>query len=159
MLMTGCRFPGCTATRFVEVHHVQHWADGGPTDTDTMICLCPFHHDQHHRGQFSITGNPGVNQLDLTGLPDAGRLNPPGPPDPHTPSDALTFLDPKGHRIGYRPPPALTIAASTDLDRSDTPPYQGACGYPIDSPWFAFDPPPFAPATASEPPSLRLVDP
>ncbi|MDZ7768659.1 MAG: hypothetical protein U5K38_06110 [Woeseiaceae bacterium] len=24
----GCRFPGCTNTRFVDGHHVKHWADG-----------------------------------------------------------------------------------------------------------------------------------
>ncbi len=126
----GCRFPGCTATRFVEVHHIQHWADGGTTDTNTMICLCPFHHDQHHRGQYSITGIPEPAQVDRTGHPD-----------PHTTPEELTFLDPKGHRIGYRPPPASTTATSTNLDPPDTPTYQGACGYPIDSPWFAFDPP------------------
>jgi hypothetical protein len=27
----GCRFPGCTHTRFVDGHHVRHWADGGET--------------------------------------------------------------------------------------------------------------------------------
>ena len=27
----GCRFPGCTNTRFVDGHHIQHWADGGET--------------------------------------------------------------------------------------------------------------------------------
>jgi hypothetical protein len=29
----GCRFPGCTARAYLEVHHVLHWRDGGPTDT------------------------------------------------------------------------------------------------------------------------------
>ena len=27
----GCRFPGCTCSRFVDAHHIQHWADGGET--------------------------------------------------------------------------------------------------------------------------------
>lgn len=26
----GCRFPGCVNTRYVDAHHVIHWADGGP---------------------------------------------------------------------------------------------------------------------------------
>jgi hypothetical protein len=26
---SGCRFPGCTFHRFVDAHHVNHWADGG----------------------------------------------------------------------------------------------------------------------------------
>jgi hypothetical protein len=27
----GCRFPGCTFTRYVDGHHVKHWAHGGET--------------------------------------------------------------------------------------------------------------------------------
>lgn len=27
----GCRFPGCSCSRFVDAHHIQHWADGGET--------------------------------------------------------------------------------------------------------------------------------
>ena len=27
----GCRFPGCTQTRYVDGHHIKHWADGGET--------------------------------------------------------------------------------------------------------------------------------
>jgi len=29
----GCRVPGRTSTRFVEIHHIVHWIDGGPTGT------------------------------------------------------------------------------------------------------------------------------
>ena len=46
----GCRFPGCVARAHLEVHHVVHWADGGRTDLDNLAGLCPFHHDEHHRG-------------------------------------------------------------------------------------------------------------
>jgi hypothetical protein len=53
----GCRFPGCVARSRLEVHHVVHWADGGGTDLDNLVGLCPFHHDEHHRGEFSITGD------------------------------------------------------------------------------------------------------
>jgi hypothetical protein len=51
-------FPGCRATGFVEVHHLDHWADGGATVLDRLVGLCPFHHDAHHRGEFTITGDP-----------------------------------------------------------------------------------------------------
>jgi len=27
----GCRFPGCSHRRFVDAHHIRHWADGGGT--------------------------------------------------------------------------------------------------------------------------------
>jgi len=32
---SGCRFPGCTFHRFVDAHHVKHWADGGETSCPT----------------------------------------------------------------------------------------------------------------------------
>jgi len=56
----GCRFPGCPtrASDYLEVHHLTHWRDGGATDLDNLACLCTFHHDAHHRGEFTITGNP-----------------------------------------------------------------------------------------------------
>ncbi len=28
----GCRFPGCSYTEFTNVHHIQHWVDGGPDE-------------------------------------------------------------------------------------------------------------------------------
>ena len=27
----GCLFPGCTTTRWVDAHHIEHWCDGGET--------------------------------------------------------------------------------------------------------------------------------
>ncbi len=56
----GCRFPGCVARAHLEVHHVVHWADGGGTDLDNLVAVCPFHHDAHHRGEFRITGDANV---------------------------------------------------------------------------------------------------
>ncbi len=53
----GCRFPGCVARSHLEVHHVVHWAEGGRTDLANLAGLCPFHHDAHHRGEFSIGGD------------------------------------------------------------------------------------------------------
>lgn len=56
----GCRYPGCTASSFLENHHIQHWRDGGSTDMDTLVSLCPRHHRDHHAGHFSITGDPST---------------------------------------------------------------------------------------------------
>ena len=56
----GCRFPGCVARAHLEVHHVVHWVDGGRTDLANLVAVCPFHHDAHHRGEFSITGDANV---------------------------------------------------------------------------------------------------
>jgi hypothetical protein len=36
----GCQFPGCCETRYVEGHHIKHWADGGDTKLDNLVTLC-----------------------------------------------------------------------------------------------------------------------
>jgi len=48
----GCRFPGCTNTRFVDGHHIKHWADGGETSLDNLVTLCRHHHHLVHEGGF-----------------------------------------------------------------------------------------------------------
>ena len=50
----GCRFPGCTNTKFVDGHHIVHWADGGPTCLDNLVSLCRFHHRLVHEGGYYI---------------------------------------------------------------------------------------------------------
>ncbi|ORB42830.1 hypothetical protein BST41_09240, partial [Mycolicibacterium porcinum] len=51
-----CVVPGCGATRGLHAHHIVHWEDGGPTDLDNLVLVCPFHHRAHHRGEITITG-------------------------------------------------------------------------------------------------------
>ena len=48
----GCRFPGCTNNRFVDGHHIKHWADGGETSLDNLVLLCRHHHHLVHEGGF-----------------------------------------------------------------------------------------------------------
>jgi hypothetical protein len=55
----GCRFPGCTATRFVEGHHVQHWANGGETKLSNLVSVCGFHHRLVHEGGFGLEAIAG----------------------------------------------------------------------------------------------------
>ncbi|MEJ7722219.1 MAG: DUF222 domain-containing protein [Ilumatobacteraceae bacterium] len=74
----GCRVPGCTQTRWVQVHHVVHRSEHGDTDTWNLICLCPTHHRMHHRNQLGITGNADL---------------PPGTPG------AVVFTDARGRCI------------------------------------------------------------
>jgi hypothetical protein len=50
----GCRFPGCTHTRYVDGHHVRHWAQGGETKLGNLVTLCRFHHRQVHEGQVVV---------------------------------------------------------------------------------------------------------
>ncbi len=50
----GCTFPGCTHRRFVDAHHIRHWADGGETSLANTILLCGGHHRLVHEGGYAI---------------------------------------------------------------------------------------------------------
>ena len=50
----SCRFPGCRNRRFVDIHHVEHWADGGETAIEKLMLLCSKHHALVHEGRFRI---------------------------------------------------------------------------------------------------------
>jgi hypothetical protein len=52
-----CRFPGCAHATFTQVHHIVHWADGGPTDLINLATLCDFHHHTVHEGRWRMEGN------------------------------------------------------------------------------------------------------
>ncbi|MCA9678219.1 MAG: HNH endonuclease [Myxococcales bacterium] len=49
-----CRVPGCRASRWVEVHHVQPRAQGGRHTLANLISLCGGHHDAVHVGRLRI---------------------------------------------------------------------------------------------------------
>jgi hypothetical protein len=50
----GCVFPGCTHTKYVDGHHVKHWANGGETRLGNLVSLCRFHHRLVHEGGVTI---------------------------------------------------------------------------------------------------------
>lgn len=54
----GCRFPGCGRTYWTQIHHMIHWAHGGPTDLDNLITLCGHHHRMLHEDGWTVTGDP-----------------------------------------------------------------------------------------------------
>jgi hypothetical protein len=54
----GCRFPGCTHQRYVDAHHIEHWADGGETKLSNLVTLCRLHHRLVHEGQIRIETPP-----------------------------------------------------------------------------------------------------
>jgi hypothetical protein len=85
----GCRFPGCSRTRWLHGHHIIHWADGGPTDLTNIALACSRHHRALHEGQWRLHGDAnGV--LCFTG--PSGRT--------HATRPAITApqLRPKRHR-------------------------------------------------------------
>jgi hypothetical protein len=57
-----CQYPGCTATRELQAHHILAYEHGGRTELDNLIQLCPRHHklihDHHMR-----TGGTGEHPV------------------------------------------------------------------------------------------------
>ena len=43
-----CQYPGCAHDRYVEGHHMVHWAHGGATRLDNLVLLCGHHHRKVH---------------------------------------------------------------------------------------------------------------
>lgn len=76
----GCRFPGCEKRRFVDAHHVEHWARGGETKIDNLLLLCRRHHRLVHEGGYGLERLPGGRvrfRLPCgTMIPDAPRPPP-----------------------------------------------------------------------------------
>ena len=80
----GCRFPGCTQHRYVDAHHIHHWADGGETSLRNLVLLCRYHHRLLHEGGFALE------------LRDDGKLlffRPDGVPVPEVPPPVLASRD------------------------------------------------------------------
>ena len=106
----GCRIYGCGARHHLHIHHLVHWAAGGATNPDNLLCLCPAHHRLVHLGRLFITGDP-------------------------TRPDGLVFTDDHGRRLTparARPPNATPAAAVRRLGLP-APLYQNPVGEPLDT--------------------------
>ena len=38
----GCRFPGCANSRYIDAHHIEHWANGGETKPSNLRLALPL---------------------------------------------------------------------------------------------------------------------
>ena len=57
----GCVIPGCTTPGdLCEIHHVTAWADGGATDIDNLVLVCPRHHIDVTAGTWQLQMINGV---------------------------------------------------------------------------------------------------
>jgi hypothetical protein len=110
-----CVVPGCGATRGLHAHHIVHWEDGGPTELDNLVLVCPYHHRAHHRGVITITGTA----QDLAVTDQEGRPLPPGSlarPPTTPPPKVKPCSGPTGERADWwwyqpfqpQPPPPST---------------------------------------------------
>jgi hypothetical protein len=120
----GCSFPGCHRTRWLDAHHVVHWAHGGSTDLNNLVHLCRHHHRLVHEGGWTIRllddGRCEVRSPDGRPLVDApAGVTPRGAgsypatgPDPATGSDPTAGRDP-GDPMALWP---LSLGERYDLD-------------------------------------------
>ncbi len=77
----GCRFPGCHNTRYVDAHHIRHWASGGETSAKNLLMLCRRHHRLVHEGGYEIQAPEGAVGNVVFKRPDGMVLEPsPAPP-------------------------------------------------------------------------------
>jgi hypothetical protein len=84
----GCRFPGC-GVRHAQGHHLQHWANGGPTRLDNLALLCRLHHGAVHEEGYQVERDTdGTLHFRTPG----GRPIPEVPAPPAVPSDPMWAL-------------------------------------------------------------------
>ena len=93
----GCVHPLCGRTRWLHIHHLQFWGEGGLTVPFNLVCFCHEHHRELHEGLFSIEGDPEAGTLrfyDARGRP----IEPPdpGPPEPLRLVEPTPFDQPYG---------------------------------------------------------------
>ena len=80
-----CVVPGCGATRGLHAHHLRHWENGGLTELDNLVLVCPYHHRLHHAGGITLTGPAHqlvVTDADGQHLTNASLARPPTQPPP-----------------------------------------------------------------------------
>ena len=99
----GCTHPLCHQTRWLHIHHIEHWEHGGETTPVNLTCLCQRHHRALHQGDFTIEGNPEDGTLrfiDARGRP----IEPPGvgSPGPLRLAEPSPFNPPAGERLDPR---------------------------------------------------------
>lgn len=82
----GCRYPGCGRRRHLHAHHLQHWADGGPTRPSNLALLCGTHHRAVHEGRYRLSRAP---HGDLVFTSPRGAVITPAPGLTGTPTGAV----------------------------------------------------------------------
>jgi hypothetical protein len=114
----GCRVPGCDQARWLHIHHLRHWLDGGRTDPDNLFVLCPTHHRMVHQGLLSIEGDP-------------------------TEPGGLTFADDRGRRLEPArqrcPIPVFPIADVAGDLNLPAPKWKHPPGEPLDTRWITWN--------------------
>ena len=111
----GCRFPGGTRSRFVDGHHIRHWADGGETGLDNLVQLCRHHHRLVHEGGFSCERLPDGRLVfkDPAGEVLAGFYRPQPPPQVE---DPIRWFESRSPDIDIDSRTCLSLWAGEPMD-------------------------------------------
>jgi hypothetical protein len=115
----GCRFPGC-GLRFVQGHHIRHWAHGGPTTLSNLAMLCRRHHRAVHEEGYQVERRPD-GELRFR-RPD-GRPLPESPALPAVPAAPVGMLRARHDERG------LNIHARTAMPGCPAPSRDAPPGY------------------------------
>jgi hypothetical protein len=110
----GCRFPGCQNHRFVDAHHIRHWAHGGQTALDNLVLLCRRHHRFVHEGGYGIDEHGRFYDPWGRRIPQVWRP-PPGDTDELRHANASTAIGPSTCASGTGDPMDLDIAVDVLL--------------------------------------------
>jgi hypothetical protein len=102
----SCRFPGCERRRFVDAHHIRHWAEGGETSIDNLVLLCRHHHRLVHEGGYTVT-RMGRDAFEFR--TPRGRIIQPSPSLPRAPEPPLA---PAAARCAQAPGSGCTSACA-----------------------------------------------
>jgi hypothetical protein len=54
-----CQVPGCTNSRWLDIHHLELRSEGGVHSLENLTCLCSAHHRAAHRGEILIERGAG----------------------------------------------------------------------------------------------------
>jgi Domain of unknown function (DUF222) len=62
-----CRWPGCDCpAQWLDIHHLDAWAQGGQTNVDRLLSLCRYHHMKVHEGHWTVEFNNATGQVRVT---------------------------------------------------------------------------------------------
>ncbi len=113
-----CRFPGCHNRRFLQCHHIEHWANNGETSVENLMLQCTKHHTLLHEGGFRVETDFQGNWI---------FLRPDGIAVPETGYHARDMLDAETGEISssYNKTPAgaLLSAAENSVNELPAPVY------------------------------------
>ena len=106
-----CQMDGCTHSKWLQIHHIQPWSRGGPTELWNLVSLCLFHHQFVHEYEMTIEWGP--DQKPIWRYASSGRIFNPKPPQIPRESRLRSSAKRKDYQLPDRQSPAWIAASWT----------------------------------------------